>query len=314
MKRFLTAAILIPLVILALFKAPLWLFSLLVLGVALLAAREYLDIAEASGMHPYRGLSYAMVSWVPLALFEILRTFNVHALLQIYLFALVTPLVLLALVLLVLGLRRDSLTQVLSDAAVTYMALPYIAIPLSLMIVQRVNETGALLLLFLMVIVWSGDISAYYVGRAIGKHKLAPRVSPGKTWEGAIASVAGSIIVALFLFHFAVPIEALLSGLHLWGGMPVNAYDPTGSTLLYSSYAGPLWLVALFALAVNVGAQLGDLVESALKRGAGVKDSGSLLPGHGGILDRIDALLFALPVGWLFCQSNLQFLFRYGAS
>jgi phosphatidate cytidylyltransferase len=310
-KRVVTAVILIPIVVLALFRAPLWLFSLLVLGVALLAAKEYFGIAEATGFRPFRVLSYALVVWLPAALFEILRTFNVWALLQIYLFALVAPLVLLAFVLLVLGLRRDSLSQVLPDAAVSFMVLPYVAIPLALMIVQRANETGALLLLYLMIIVWSGDIAAYYVGRAIGKHKLAPRVSPGKTWEGTIASVVGSIVIALLLFYFTIPIEGLLSCLHLWHDAPFSVYDPQSGVPLYLSYAGPLWLIVVFALCVNVAAQLGDLVQSAMKRGAGLKDSGSLLPGHGGVLDRIDALLFALPVGWLFCQGNLQFLFRY---
>jgi len=310
-KRVLTAGILIPIVVLALFRAPLWLFALLVLGVALLAAKEYLGIVKASGFRPFRVLSYALVVWLPLVLFEILQTFNVYALLQIYLFALVAPLVLLAFALMVMGLERDSLTQLLPDAAVSYMVLPYVAIPLALMIVQRTNDLGALLLLYLMVIVWSGDIAAYYVGRAVGKHKLAPRVSPGKTWEGTIASGVGSIIVGLLLFHFAVPIEVLLSRLHLW-----KFYDPAiVARPLYLSYAGPLWLVVPFALCVNIAAQLGDLVESALKRGAGLKDSGSLLPGHGGILDRIDALLFALPVGWLFYQgSHLQNFFRYHIS
>ena len=312
MKRVVTAVILIPIVVLALFKAPLWLFTLLVMGVALLAAREYFDIAEASGFRPFRLWSYAGVVWVCVALFLALGSFSRNALLQIYLFVLVIPLVLFAISLLVIGLERESLTQLLPDAAVSYLVMPYVALPLALTIVQRtLDRNGELLLLYLMIIVWSGDIAAYYVGRAVGKHKLAPRVSPGKTWEGTIASAVGSIVIALLLFHFAIPIEALLSHLHLWHDAPLSVYDPQSGAPLYLSYAGPLWLIVLFALCVNVAAQLGDLVESAMKRGAGLKDSGSLLPGHGGVLDRIDALLFALPVGWLFCQGNLQFLFQY---
>ncbi len=107
--------------------------------------------------------------------------------------------------------------------------------------------------------------AAYYVGRAIGKHKLAPSVSPGKSREGAIASVIGAIIFGLlYLGHFVPQI--------------------------------PLWQVALMAAIANVAGQFGDLAESAMKRGAGMKDSGTLLPGHGGFLDRLDSSLFALPV------------------
>jgi phosphatidate cytidylyltransferase len=103
------------------------------------------------------------------------------------------------------------------------------------------------------------------VGRAIGKHKLAPSVSPGKSWEGAVASVFGSILFGvLYVGHFVPQI--------------------------------PIWQVALIAGVANVAGQFGDLAESALKRGAGLKDSGTLLPGHGGFLDRLDSSLFALPV------------------
>ena len=315
MKRVLTAVILIPLVVVALFRAPLWLFTLLVLGVALLAAREYMGVVQAQGFKPYRYMTYICVGWTYLAIFLTLGTFNIHALLQIYLYVLVIPLVLFAFALLALGLKRDSLQTVLPDAAISYMVVPYIALPLALIIVQKtLDRNGELLLLYLMMIVWSGDIGAYYVGRSLGKRKLAPRVSPGKTWEGAIASALTSIVISLALFHFTVPIQLFLSRVHLWEGVPLRVTDVGNSAAtLYLTYDGPMWIIVLFALCINVAAQVGDLVESAMKRGAGVKDSGTLLPGHGGVLDRIDALLFALPVGWLFCQGNLQFLFRYRA-
>src|SRR5262249_37993583 len=151
---------------------------------------------------------------------------------------------------------------------------------------------GPLYLLFLMLLVWVGDVAAYYVGRAFGRHKLAPRVSPGKTWEGSAASVLCAVIVGLLLFHRINPIAAFLSSVHLLSSQKLTSCS---SPFL----AAPIWFVVAFAAAVNVAAQVGDLVESALKRGAGVKDSGSLLPGHGGVLDRIDALLFALPVGFI---------------
>jgi phosphatidate cytidylyltransferase len=133
-------------------------------------------------------------------------------------------------------------------------------------------------LLLLFCVVWSGDIAALYVGRSLGRRKLAPKLSPGKTWEGSLASVAGSLIAAVLL--------VLLGQWMVRHSLPGLAYE--------GSWAH--WL--LLAVVLNIAAQIGDLVESALKRGAKVKDSGSLLPGHGGVLDRIDALLLAAPVLW----------------
>ncbi len=189
------------------------------------------------------------------------------------------------------------------------MALPYVGFTLVLIPLFRATWIGSLYLLYLMLLVWCGDIAAYYVGRAIGKHKLAPRISPGKTWEGAVASVVGAVIVGLLLFHYINPIASGLRSAHLltgrtyWFGSPIPATQPL--------ILAPVWFVALFAICVNVAAQLGDLVESALKRGAGVKDSGTLLPGHGGVLDRIDALLFALPVGLIFYLAGMSRYFSY---
>ena len=112
---------------------------------------------------------------------------------------------------------------------------------------------------------WVGDIGAYYIGRRFGIHKLAPRVSPKKSWEGSIASLVTSI---------------LLGGLYLHQFLP----------------SVPWWQGVALTTVANVAGQFGDLAESAMKRGAHVKDSGGLLPGHGGFLDRVDSTLFALPV------------------
>lgn len=120
------------------------------------------------------------------------------------------------------------------------------------------------LLLFALALSWVGDSGAYYIGRQFGRHKLAPRISPGKSWEGAAASAVLSV-----LFFMAVLPRVL---------------------------AVSLSLAALLGLAGNIAGQLGDLAESALKRSVGVKDSGKLLPGHGGMLDRVDSVLFTLPV------------------
>ena len=139
---------------------------------------------------------------------------------------------------------------------------------------------GTVLLLFLFLCVWSGDIAALYVGKRFGRHKLAPELSPNKTWEGAIASVVASFIFGM--------------GLVLYG----DWFTAHGSSFTRLHTNAPIWQSVLLAVLLNAAAQFGDLLESAIKRGAGVKDSGTLLPGHGGILDRIDALLLAAPVLW----------------
>jgi phosphatidate cytidylyltransferase len=153
----------------------------------------------------------------------------------------------------------------------------------------RQQWAGAFLILFLFLVVWTGDTAAYYVGRAIGRHKLARRVSPGKSIEGTIASFLASVGIGVLVFQNARTISEFLMNLHLidqWQG--------------YMAPPPSLMQVVILSGTLNVVAQLGDLVESLLKRGAGVKDSGNLLPGHGGVLDRIDALLFAAPVLWFY--------------
>ncbi len=303
MKRVLTAVILIPLVVLALFKAPLWLFTLLVLGVALLAAKEYLDIASSAGFRPFRGLSYfflvcgfALLTMSFLGDWRMLRNLGFGTVI-LGLVELV-PLILSPFVFLFASLRRDPLSQALPDAAVSYMLLPYVGVTLACLVVLRAMGNGAMFVLYVMLLVWTGDIVAFYVGRAIGKHKLAPRVSPGKTWEGAIASAIGAILVAVTLFRFVMPVYKFLIRLHL---VPTEGLATIKPAMVAARLVpAPIWIVITFAICVNIAAQVGDLVESAMKRGSGLKDSGSILPGHGGVLDRIDALLFAMPVALLF--------------
>jgi len=128
------------------------------------------------------------------------------------------------------------------------------------------------------------------VGRSIGRHLMAPRISPKKTWEGAIASMIASLAVGMVLFYYATP---LCTALLEWG--LIQRRDG-----IFTLEQPALVPVLVLTAALNVAAQLGDLVESLIKRGAGVKDSGTILPGHGGMLDRIDALLFAAPVLWFY--------------
>jgi phosphatidate cytidylyltransferase len=309
-KRVLTAVILIPIVVLALFRAPLWLFTLLVLGVALLAAKEYLGIVSAQGFRPMVVASYILLTLLFAICYCVTWLFTSSPAGPILgfplfpLFAISSPLIFL-----LLSLARNPISQALPDAAISYLVLPYVGFTLGLLPMLKEFLNGPLYVLYLMLIVWCGDIAAYYVGRAVGKHKLAPRISPGKTWEGAIASAVGAVIAGGLLFHYASPIANAFRSAHLLKPPAVDFISPNSNPSFQVGLA-PLWFVALFAVCVNVAAQLGDLVESALKRGAGVKDSGTLLPGHGGVLDRIDALLFALPVGLVFYALGMSRYFE----
>lgn len=314
MKRVLTAVVLIPLVIIALFRAPLWLFALLVLGVALLAAREYLDIAQSNGLSPFRKLCCFLLVCVFLVTFAAGQMMSVNYQLGVSLtIASAASWALLLLIaspfiMMVLAMRREPLSQALPDSAVSFLILPYIGVSLASMVLVRSYSNGALFLLYVMLLVWTGDTAAYYVGRAIGRRKLAPRISPGKSWEGTIASAVAAIVAAVVLFRYAVPIRDALSRIRLIVPGGYTWYQPPASPRFGPV---PVGLVVLFGLCVNVAAQLGDLVESMLKRGGGVKDSGTLLPGHGGVLDRIDALLFAAPVGCFFYLAVLGKYFRW---
>ena len=273
MKRILTATVLILAVFALIFFGQLWMITLFSAIVAELAAYEYLQLA-AVGAHAHGAKLRIPVWWMALgtalAFVVTLPNFPVEAQLPV--------LSALTLALFAWNGFRSPLTQVLPDTAQGLFGLIYIAYPLTLVPLLWKQEDGPALVLFLMVCVWAGDIAALYFGRAFGKRKLAPRLSPGKTWIGSIASIVGSMLAAGLVIYIS------------------NVLIAHGNTVLHISE--PLWQSLLLAAILNVAAQLGDLLESAIKRGAGVKDSGTMLPGHGGILDRIDALLLAAPVLW----------------
>jgi phosphatidate cytidylyltransferase len=257
MKRVLTAAALIPVVVYVVLWANPWIFLAVLFTAAFLCYREYDSIAAAYGFGPPGMLGaaagYLLLAWRG----------------EAWLYLTIAGMVLLA-----FAMRDDDLAKALPRAALAITGVIYIfgtwkcAIPL--------REANAHWLMFALLVNWAGDIGAYYVGRKFGKHKLAPRVSPNKSWEGSAASVATSLVVAgAYLMTF---VDGIAIG-HVIG----------------------------ITVAANVAGQFGDLAESAMKRGAGVKDSGSILPGHGGFLDRVDSTLFALPViyGYLVLMANL---------
>jgi phosphatidate cytidylyltransferase len=273
MKRILTALALILAVFALIFFGQLWMITLFSAIVAELAAYEYLKLA-AVGAEAHDAKLRIPIWWMAigtaLAFVVTLPNFPVEAQLPV--------LSAITLVLFAWNGFRSPLIQVLPDTAQGLFGLIYIAYPLTLVPLLWKQEDGPALVVFLMVCVWAGDISALYIGRAFGKRKLAPRLSPGKTWIGSIASIAGSMLVAALVVYIS------------------NTLTARGNTILHISE--PLWQSLVLAAILNIAAQLGDLLESAIKRGAGVKDSGTILPGHGGVLDRIDALLLAAPVLW----------------
>jgi phosphatidate cytidylyltransferase len=306
MKRVLTAVVLIPLVLLAVFRAPMWLFVLLVGIIIVLALDEYLDIAEAAGIKPFRWLTYAIalvpivVAWCSNYIAHQITTSSspfYYRMLAVSRILLVLPILAPVIFGIALVFRKD-LRAGLAAAAASAFGFLYISGSLSQLILLRADFADSVLVIFVLFSVWAGDIAAYYAGRSIGKHKLAPIVSPNKSWEGAIASVIASVAVAFVVFHF----KGTLNGYFVHGDLPSSDYWNCffHSDLLPKSVL-PIHVI-IIGILTNLAAQFGDLFESALKRGANLKDSGTLLPGHGGVLDRIDALLFAIPVVWYYAN------------
>jgi len=246
MKRVLTALVMIPAVVGLIFYSPYWLIAAATAVVACLCFAEFLSIARAHGMLVSGPLGLA-------AGLVVLAAPSPQA----------PMLVAMLCAVLVASLTRADLKDVLLSNAGLIFGVVYVfgawRCGLELFRIQPH------LLLFAMAVNWVGDVAAYVVGSRFGRHKLAPRVSPAKSWEGfagslTLATVFGIFYLTRFVPDFRVPEAAGL------------------------------------AVLANVAGQLGDLAESAMKRGAGIKDSGGMLPGHGGWLDRVDSTLFSLPV------------------
>lgn len=263
LKRILTAAVLAPAAIAAVAWAPEGLFAGLLFGVAAVAQWEFYDLLPAS--RPYRW-------WGMGAAGALAAAFCLPP-------AQVAAAALLVLVVAGVGMLLRSLPERDAEGvAGGWLGIFYPALLLELLVLTRRAAGGREWILILLGVVWLGDTAAYYVGRKWGRRPMAPRLSPKKTWEGAAASLGAAVVAG---------------GVLAW-----VLFDRWGSGA--QSASGMAALGAGLGVALNVAAQAGDLVESGLKRAAGVKDSGRLLPGHGGMLDRIDALLLAVPVLWWF--------------
>ena len=250
-KRVITGLCGIPLLIAIVWFGEPW-FTILVAIWGLLAVFEFYKMVAASKAPP---LTYFGLIWT--LLFILSPHFDYDTL---------TPLLLTSAVILPLTwlLVRPQKEGAFAGWAWTIAGLLYIGWLLSYLVALRGQPDGTNWVFLALFATFGSDTSAFFVGRALGKHYLAPSISPGKTWEGAIAGVLGAIIVSL-LFILPTPLS-----LHLNWGQAI-----------------------LLGLLVSVFGQLGDLVESLLKRNMGVKESGKLIPGHGGFLDRIDSVVFA---------------------
>ena len=279
-KRVATAVVLIPVVVgLVLWGSTGWVAIALSL-IILLALFEYFSLGDAIGHRAYRfwtatsALILVYAQWVSAVAptYQLAGGLTLHR--QISRLTEGLAGVSEALFVFVLGLAvltlatKRPMVEALPAAGISSSGLLLVAFPLSFAVrLHGLGPEGPRLLLFALVITWVGDTVAYFVGRAVGKHAMAPHLSPKKTWEGAVASLVGSLLVGfVFTRWLSAPLPHLLA----------------------------------MAAIGNVGGQLGDLLESAYKRSAGVKDSGGLLPGHGGVLDRIDALILAIPVVWYY--------------
>ena len=291
LKRVLTAVVLIPIVLVVIVRAPVPVVAVVAALVALAAIHELIALGGAYGVRLQRLPLYILV-----ALFFLLIGLTEQAtpLLATSFFTLagVSAAMLAPFLFLSIALSAKELGSAFPAASLSTLAFAYIALPLGALVALREEWRGGFLLLYLLLVVWAGDIFAYFVGASVGRLRMAPRVSPKKTWEGAAASLVASVAAGSAIFHYAVPISTALLNAHL-----IERRDG-----IFTSGQPSAAEVVVLSAAINVAAQLGDLVESVIKRGAGVKDSGSILPGHGGMLDRIDALLFAAPILWFYAS------------
>jgi phosphatidate cytidylyltransferase len=288
-KRIATAVVLIPLVLLLVLKAPLYV-AIVAGAVALAAIAEFLKLVTHYGIQPLAPATYAFVGlfFVFVILASTNRTPLVESTAMLYGIALAAALA--PFVFLTLAMRRGDITSGSPAAAASTFAVAYIAIPMTMLVGIREQPAGAIWTIYTLLAVWTGDIFAYFVGQLLGRHRMAPEISPKKTWEGAVASILASVIVGTLWFQHAAEISSTLLRIGL-----IDRRDG-----MFGLEQPQLWPIILLSAVVNIAAQLGDLVESLIKRGAGVKDSGTILPGHGGMLDRIDAMLFAVPVVWAY--------------
>ena len=267
-KRIITALWFVPLLVVVVwFSGAPWDkssigFTILIVIFGILAALEFYRMVAISKAPPF---TYFGLVWT--AFFILGRNSELLSLFETYLGSgLFMPLLLTsAVVLPLIGLlSRRQKEGAFTTWAWTIAGILYVGWLLSYMVALRGLDSGRNWVFFALFVTWVSDTAAFFIGRRFGRHKLAPNISPGKTWEGTIGGIAGAILTSILFFT------------------PTPFHLP----LAY-------WQAILLSVVASIFGQLGDLVESLLKRNMGVKDSGRLMPGHGGILDRLDSIIFA---------------------
>ena len=254
--RWLTAAVALPILATIIALGPGWLFLALILVVTVGGLLELFSLLLAETRTWIRGVTLGMGLLLPLLSYWQGMLGLTAATVAVILIALAVHLPLFA--------KQEAVLQSLGAMVFSLLYLPFL---ISHVLLLSQVESGRRWILFLLLVIFAGDTGAYYAGHRWGRHKLWPAVSPGKTIEGAVGGLISSLAMALF----------------------------AGKLLLSLGQAGIGFLLALGFVMAAVG-QMGDLMESMLKRISQVKDAGGLLPGHGGLLDRLDSLIFAFPI------------------
>lgn len=266
-KRWLTSLAALPFVIWLIWQGPTS-FFLLISAVSVICLWEYFSIVfRSTPGHP-------AIVWIGMTAGALMITAAEFRMPSMILCILAISILLCAFIS-VWWSKPDH--PLLEAVSAQIQGMVYIPLLLSFLVMIRDQPHGVAWIFYLLCIIFAGDIGAYYVGTGWGRHKINPRVSPGKTVEGALGGLAANLVLGAGINLFADRLP--------WGlDMPKLPWG---------------WAI-LFFVTVGVTGQLGDLFESQLKRAAHIKDSGKILPGHGGLLDRIDALLFAAPVAYVF--------------
>ena len=268
MKRILTAVIVLPFLIASILISSLWwVFFVLAAAAMVMGLWEFYVLAKKLQLKPDAGAGFLAAA--ALLTISLVGTPQVNEILFLFVILVLTAGTLIA-----TTLRGAPFDKMISSAGATILGVLYIALLGSYLVLTRMGFAPTLsahLLSFFFLVLMGADAGAYYLGRALGKHKLAPSISPGKTWEGAVGGVLAALAMATlahFWFFRELPLKYMLP------------------------LAAVMTVVGIF----------GDLAESALKRGAGAKDAANILPGHGGILDRLDSLLFNAPLIYYFAR------------
>jgi phosphatidate cytidylyltransferase len=262
-KRVLTAFCGLPLVILAVwFSKPEYPFPLLTLLAAVWGLLAVYEFFRITGVSKNRPLTIFGLVWT--LLFILYPHFDNASFLPILL---TSGLTLSLIILVFLPKKEDNFHH----WAWMMAGVLYVGWLLGLLVSLRLEEGGRNWIYLALFATFASDSAAYFIGKALGRHKLAPHISPGKTWEGAVAGVFGAVILSL-LFTLSTPLQLSLNCVQ----------------------------AVILGILISVFGQIGDLAESALKRSTGVKDSGNLMPGHGGLLDRMDSIVFAGAVVYLY--------------